>query len=316
MSLTCKPPRSSERTVDAAPSIALSGQALENSSREADLPEVVYTPESALRKPAILVRAMFTDLLASRELAWRMFVRDTKAAYRQSLLGYMWILAPPLASTFLFVFLQSQKILNVAATDVPYPVFVLTGMVLWEAFASALNAPLSVVSSSLSMLSKLNFPREALLLTSLYQVVFTLSIKLVLLAGVFLWFGVVPAWTVVFAPAGLLSLVALGFVLGLLLVPLGVLYQDVGRGIAMMLGAWMLVTPVIYPPPAEWPAALINTINPVSPLLTTTREWLTTGSPTQPVAFTTVSLVVVALLLVGWILYRLAMPHLVARMSA
>ena len=283
---------------------------------ESVLSEVVYTPESALRRPAVLVREMLRDLKASRELAWRLFLRDLRAQYRQSMLGYLWILGPPLVSMLLFVFLQSQNILNVAATDMPYPVFVLTGMILWEAFASAVSAPLSMVTASLSMLSKLNFPREALMLAAFYHVAFMLSVKLVLLVAVFAWFGVAPAWTAILAPAGLLALVALGFTFGLLLVPLGALYQDVGRGLAMLLGAWMLATPVIYPPPSHWPATLVNTLNPVSPLLTTTREFLSTGQPTQLASFAVVSALTAALFVCGWVLFRLAMPHLVARMNA
>jgi lipopolysaccharide transport system permease protein len=53
------------------------------------LPEVVYTPDSQLRRPRQLVRSMVADLLASRELAWRLLVRNISAQYRQSLLGYL-----------------------------------------------------------------------------------------------------------------------------------------------------------------------------------------------------------------------------------
>ena len=49
---------------------------------------------------------MFRDLAASRELAWRLFMRDLSARYRQSLLGYVWAFLPPLAATIPFVFLQ------------------------------------------------------------------------------------------------------------------------------------------------------------------------------------------------------------------
>jgi lipopolysaccharide transport system permease protein len=46
-------------------------------------PEItIYTPESSLRNPAHMVRAMFRDLLSSRELAWQLALRDIKAQYR------------------------------------------------------------------------------------------------------------------------------------------------------------------------------------------------------------------------------------------
>ena len=280
------------------------------------LPVVVYTPESALRRPAAMAREMVRDVLASRELAWRMFTRDIKAAHRQSLLGYVWILLPPIASMLMFGFLQRQNILNVGETDIPYPAFVLTGMLLWEAFASAIGAPMAAVSGASAMLTKLNFPREALLLTSLYHIFFNLGLKLLLLVPVYLYFQVPFHAIAVAGPLGVLSLVLFGFAIGLWLVPLGLLYQDVGRLLGMAMGAWFLVTPVIYPPPTRWPATLVNTLNPVSPLLITARQ-LFTGSPLthlgSAAAITALSLIAFFL---GWVLYRLAMPHLVARMSA
>jgi lipopolysaccharide transport system permease protein len=73
-----------------------------------ELPEIVYTPESALCHPGRLLREMFRDLRASRELAWRLFVRDTAAQYRQSMLAYIWALLPPFIASLPFVYLNSQ----------------------------------------------------------------------------------------------------------------------------------------------------------------------------------------------------------------
>ena len=70
----------------------------------------VYTPESPLRHPGRLLRALLRDLLAARELAWRLFVRDLSANYRQTYLGYIWAFLPPLLASATFIFLQSQGI--------------------------------------------------------------------------------------------------------------------------------------------------------------------------------------------------------------
>ena len=122
--------------------------------------------------------------------------------------------------------------------------------------------------------------------------------------------------TLLVAPLGILSLVAFGFVLGLLLVPLGLLYRDVESALGPLTRIWFFVTPVIYPTPTRWPASLVAEANPVSPLLITTREMLTTGHLSQLGGFFMIATLTVALLLIGWILYRLAMPHLISRMSA
>ncbi len=119
-----------------------------------ELPIVVYTPESKLRSPVTMAKEMWKDLLTSRELAWRLMVRDISAQYRQSLLGIYWAFLPPLATALVFVILNSRKIINIGETDTPYPAFVMFGTVLWQVFVDSLNAPLKVVTASKPMLSK------------------------------------------------------------------------------------------------------------------------------------------------------------------
>jgi lipopolysaccharide transport system permease protein len=111
-------------------------------------------------------------------------------------------------------------------------------------------------------------------------------------------------------------MITLGLMIGLLLTPLGVLYQDIGRSLVVFTQALFFLTPVIYPvPQAAFAAALIQ-LNPVTPLLTSTREWLTGGDASLLPSFIGVSVGTLVLLFLGWLIYRIAMPHLIARMSA
>lgn len=280
------------------------------------LPEVVYTPESALRHPGQLLRSMWHDLLASRELAWRLFVRNLSAQYRQSVLGYVWAFLPPLVTALTFIFLNSQKIMNFSGEEnIPYPVYAMVGTLLWQGFVDALNSPLKVITQSQSMLAKVNFPREALILAGLAEVLFNFAIRLVLLIIIYVWFGLTVPATIWLAPFGVLSLLGLGLMMGLLLSPVGVLYQDIQRSIAIFVSMWLFLTPVAYEPPTRWPASLITSLNPVSPLLVTTRQMLITGNLTQLTGFWIVSGITFVLLLLGWLLYRLAMPRLIERMG-
>ena len=69
-----------------------------NASPPSPLPEVTYSPDSQVRQPRQLAQEMWHDLLASRELAWRLLVRDISAQYRQSFLGVFWAFVPPLVA--------------------------------------------------------------------------------------------------------------------------------------------------------------------------------------------------------------------------
>ena len=100
------------------------------------LSQVVYTPESKIRSPRIVLDA-FKSLHDSRELAWRLFVRNISAMYRQSILGYVWAFLPPLATSFTFIFLNGSGIFQMGETSIPYPAYVLIGTTLWQTFVDA-----------------------------------------------------------------------------------------------------------------------------------------------------------------------------------
>ncbi len=280
------------------------------------LKEVVYTPDSLLLRPRDLCRSMMTDLLSSRGLAWRLLMRNITAQYRQSMLGYLWAFLPPLFTMLVWVFLNNQKVINIEDPGMPYPVFVLTGTILWQTFVDAINSPLKIVNESKGLLTKVNFPREALILAGLGEVLFNFVIRAVLLIGLFFWFNLAVPVTLPLALPGVLALIALGLMFGVLLTPLGVLYSDVGRGIMIFTQIWFFLTPVIYPMPKTGIAAILAQFNPVTPVLITIRDWLILGASSQIIGFWLVTVGAIIFLLLGWLLYRLSMPHLIARMSA
>jgi len=280
------------------------------------LPQSIYTPESQLRHPLRLLQTMWRDLLASRELAWRLMVRDISAQYRQSFLGIAWAFLPPIVLAASFTLANNARVINVGATDLPYPAYVMFSTALWQTFVEALNAPVQAVTVAKPMLARVNFPQEALILAKIGEVFFNFAIKLILIVGLFIWFQIPVSWTVILTPVPLIHLVLLGTFLGILLAPLGVLYQDVSKGLTLITGFWLFLTPVIYPIPTEGTFGLLVRFNPVTPLLVTVRELATTGVVSEPFGFWLVSIITFIGLLLTWIMFRLAMPFVVERVSS
>lgn len=277
----------------------------------------VYTPESQLRHPKRLIQQMGRDLLASQDLAWRLMVRDISTQYRQSLFGIIWAFLPPILTAAGLTLANRANILNISDTPLPYPAYVMFSMTLWQTFAESVNGPIQVVTASKPLLAKINFPHEALVLSRLGQLAFNFGIKLILIIGLFLWFRIPVSWTVVLAPIALLHLIALGTAIGLLLAPLGALYEDVSRGLTFIMAGWLLATPVIYPPPQEGLFSVLVNLNPVTPLLVTTRELAAEGGVlSDPSGFWMASAIAGIGLLVSWLMFRIAMPFVIERMSA
>lgn len=280
-----------------------------------DLSIRVYSPEPLLGHPLILIKNMAHDLWAGRELAWRLFVRDLSAQYRQTYLGYIWAFLPPLVASFTFIFLNSQGIVKIDTGGIPYPAFAMMGTLLWQVFVDAMTSPSQSLLAAKSMLSKINFPREAVLMGGLCMVVFNFFVRLVLVAAVMLIWNVAPTMTILMFPVAMAALLAAGFAIGLCLAPVAGLYGDVTRAIPMVAQFWMLLTPVVYPARTQGLAGVLATWNPVSPLITSAREALTGQELTHLPAFFIVFCVALLLSFVGLVGFRLAMPHLIARMG-
>jgi lipopolysaccharide transport system permease protein len=263
----------------------------------------------------MLLSQMFADLIAARYLAYRLLLRNFQSQYRQSLLGYVWALFPSIATAAGFVFLTSNKILQIEEPRVPYPVYVFIGIVLWQTFIDALHGPLRWVSLYRAVIARVNFPREALILGALGEVVVNLAIRVVLLALLMAWYGIVLTPNALLAPILVFGLIGVGFMFGLAIVPLGLLYGDVEKGLSLVTMLWFFLTPIFYVPPVGGLADLINRLNPVSPLLIVARELLLAGNVTHGIGAVAVLAITAISLFLAWILFRLAMPHLIERIG-
>jgi len=281
------------------------------------LPEVVYRPGSQLRNPFQLLGEMRRDLFASRELAWRLIVRNLSAQYRGAALGYVWAFLPPIAAAVTFILLNAT---GVMASDtkfgMPYPVFVFVGTILWQSFVDAVQKPLQIVNASRSMLIKINFPREALLLAGVGEVFFNTLIRMSLLVVVMVVFTTPPAWTAPLALLGLFTLIALGTVVGVLLTPLGMLYKDIQQAVTMIMSLLLFLTPVGWSVPTEGPRSFAALVNPAAAPLLVARDWLILGDSFYWPHTLVLLAVATVLLFLGWLLYRLSLPIIIERIGS
>ncbi len=283
------------------------------------LSRTVYTPDTGLKDPRALFAGIWLDTFSpqSRELAWRLTVRSLAGQFRQSLLGYFWLFFPPLLNSVIFIFLNGQGILTMEATAIPYAVFVLLGNLLWQSFMQGMMSPLKAVQRELGILTKLNISREAVLLSGFYEMLITAAIPFAALPVILLVFRIPPAWGMLLAPIGFLGFVLFGFMIGVWLTPIGTLYKDIGQAIPILMRFMMFVTPVVYPlPKSPGFARTLLLLNPTTPFIETARNWMT-GQPTELVGwFLVLSSLSLVLLFAGLVVYRLAMPIIIERMSA
>ncbi|MCB0397833.1 MAG: ABC transporter permease [Flavobacteriales bacterium] len=256
---------------------------------------------------------IFRELRQSHELGYRLFVRNLKATYRQSILGFTWALLPPLVTAALWIFLRENNVMVTQATDIQYPVFVLVGTILWQVFTESILGPLTSITSNKAMLVKINVPREGIFLGAIYQVLFNLLIKAGMLVVIYFFYKQQVGGYIVYAPLGLAAIVLFGFSIGLLLAPIGLLYTDIQRALALSLPFLMYLTPVVYPVPTNSFFASLMKYNPMATLIPEVRN-LCVGLPLEtPGRFMMYTGVAFFILIFGLVVYRVSLPVIIER---
>jgi len=263
-----------------------------------------------------MISDLFRDIRKGNDLAKRLTIRDIKALYRQSFLGILWAFILPLANTLVWVFLNGSGIVSMGETDIPYPIYVFSGTMIWAIFMESMQAPIEKTTQNKSIIAKVNFPREALIVAGIYQGLFNAGVKAVILIAALGVMGYFGGWELLLFPLGVLSLVLGGTAIGLMLTPLGMLYTDISKAIPLVMQFLMYTTPVVYAIPEEGLTAEIIRNNPLTPLIMTTRDWLTGMTPAFVEGFIFVNAFILIFLVLMLVAYRLAMPILVERMNA
>jgi lipopolysaccharide transport system permease protein len=203
------------------------------------------------------------ELWDHRELVYFLVWRDVKVRYKQTLIGAGWALLQPLTTMVIFTFVFG-RIAKIPSDGVPYPLFAYTGIIAWTYFSQSLGRAASSVVGNAHLITKVYFPRLAAPIAATVTPMVDFALSLVALAGLMVWFGVVPTWRIVVLPGFFLLAVAASLAIGLWLAPVNARYRDVGLTLPFVIQVWMYASPVVYPVsvvPAEW--RFLYALNPV-----------------------------------------------------
>ncbi len=278
--------------------------------------EKVFSAESQVKNIGVLIKSMLFDLSKSWNLAFNLMKRDLSAQYRQSLFGFAWAFIPSIVTAATFTLASQNKILNVGATNIPYTAYVLFSVTLWQTFSESVLGPVQGVAAAKGFITKINFPKEALFMAKFGESLFNFLIKTVLIAGIFLFYKIVPAWGVLLAPLIVFTMILLGQSIGLLLAPINMIYQDISKGLPLVLGLGMFITPVVYPmPQGDSMLATIVKVNPLTYLISGIRDVAIFGHTDFTLQILWIGAITIVLFLFSWIFFRLSMPYVIERCS-
>lgn len=259
------------------------------------------------------LKESLSDIYSSRFLARQLAERDIKAQYRQSYLGIIWAFITPLVTSAVWIFLTLSGTIQVTETGIPYPLFVFSGTLVWSIIIESINSPAQNTNGARGIMNKINFPKEALIISGLYKLLFNTSIKILLLMAFIFLFGIGFHWSLFLLPFAIFGLLLFGTTIGLFITPIGMLYNDVGKIISMVLNFIMYITPVVYAIPKEGVMREVMQINPLTPLIVTTRDLLTGSYPDFLIYYLAVIAFCIPLFFIGLVFYRISIPIIVER---
>jgi lipopolysaccharide transport system permease protein len=189
----------------------------------------------------------FQEIWHYKELFYFFTWRDIKIKYKQTALGFLWAILQPLLMMVIFTFFFG-KALNVPSQNLPYPVFVFSGLLLWNTFSTGLTNSANSMVNNASIIKKIYFPRLVIPVSSILVALFDFLMAFILFVPILIFYqqpvSVAALWS--WPVAIIVTLIAtLGP--GTLLAALNVKYRDFRYVIPFLVQVLFFLTPVIYP---------------------------------------------------------------------
>jgi lipopolysaccharide transport system permease protein len=250
--------------------------------------------------------------------AKKLAIRDVKSEFKQSFIGVAWLFITPLINTVLWLLISQSGLMNQSGLYENLGLYIFSGTLMWQTFVESFNMVLNQVNANKSILSKINFEREALILSGLYKQLIHTSIRYILLLVLILISidnAVGSIQTYLYPLLGFILLILSGFALGLILLPFTFLFSDLNKLTQYGLQLWMYISPVVFIKPKTGLLSTLFDFNFLSIPLTIGRQsFYSIGFISSTICFSYLFLGA-AVFVLGIILFRVTMPIIIERMS-
>lgn len=181
-----------------------------------------------------------------RELLVNLAHREISQRYKQSVLGYAWVILNPLFQLVVMSFVFST-ILKIPSLGVPFIIFLAVALLPWNLFTNSLSSSANVLIGNSSLITKIYFPREILVYATIIAKMVDFFYSCIVLIFFLLLFQIQITPTILWIP--LIFLIQLIFMTGisLILAAFNLFYRDIQYLLSLVLMLWMYLTPIMYP---------------------------------------------------------------------
>ncbi len=220
------------------------------------------------------------DVWNYRDLLWLLVRRDFVSFYKQTIFGPLWFFIQPIFTTITFTIIFS-KLAKISTSDIPAPLFYLTGNIAWNYFADCLNKTSTVFRDNANIFGKVYFPRLIMPLSIVFSNLIKFGVQFSLFVLMMIYFAfkgtaIHPNLYVLLFPIVIALMAVLGLGIGLIITAMTTKYRDLAFLVTFGVQLLMYATPVIYPlsaAPAKYRVYI--SANPLSGLIETFRYGFT-----------------------------------------
>ncbi len=249
------------------------------------------------------------ELWSYRTLVYLFVRRDFVAIYKQTILGPLWFVLQPLATTLVFTVVFG-RIAKIPTDGVPSFMFYLTGLTLWNYFAACLTKSSGTFIMNAAVFSKVYFQRLTVPISSAISSLLSLGIQLSLLIVFGAYFmiqgsAIRPNLLLLAVPLLILQIALLGLGFGFIIAALTTKYRDLAQAITFGVQLWLFALPIVYPVsqvPSQWRVVILA--NPVAPIIELFRMALLGVGSVTPLQVIISVAATLAVLIVGVVLFR------------
>jgi len=189
----------------------------------------------------------WSELWRYRELFYFFTWRDIKIRYKQALLGVIWALLQPLLMMFIFTFFFGQR-LQISSGNLQYPVFVFSGLLIWNIFSNGLTNAANSMINNASIIKKIYFPRLIIPASSILVALFDFLMASSLFAGILIYYGQRVSLAAIWCwPLSIMACIVATLGPGCWLAALNVKYRDFRYVIPFLVQVLFFLSPIIYP---------------------------------------------------------------------
>jgi lipopolysaccharide transport system permease protein len=254
------------------------------------------------QRSTISLRNTLSEMWANRELLYFLVWKEIKIRYKQTAIGATWAILQPLLTMLIFTAVFGMA-LGIKTGNIPYPIFVYSGLLLWIYFSTSVNNASSSIVANAQLLSKVYFPRMLLPLSACLVGLLDFALASMILIVMMFYFNIAPTLLLLLILLPLLLSMLLGAGLGFWLSAVSAKYRDVQYVVPFSIQLLLFASPVIYPPSligGSW--SWILTINPLAGIINFQRA-IVLGTGITDWAPLGISALIVVLIFFGGMIY-------------